>query len=268
VSGTRSRRGRDGPSLEVRRVAARYVTPPSDLDPVERALTYPYEAPAHDYVFRGGRAERVAALTAADRRDRVPVLAFGSNRAPAQLARKFARHPRAVIPVERAFLADFDVVFAPHISGYAAIPAALIRAPGTRVEVAVTWLARELLPRMHKTEGAGVFYDWARLTGIALRSAAGERRGEVFFYRCRAGCLAVDGRPRALAAVPAAGRRLASLEQRDAQRAVMAKLGVAGTVEDFVRQNADDEALRLERDLALWGDALPIGWDGVEVLKT
>lgn len=49
-----------------------------------------------------------------------PVLAVGSNAAPAQLARKFPADmlPEVVIPVLRCVLPDFDVVYAPLISSY------------------------------------------------------------------------------------------------------------------------------------------------------
>ena len=78
--------------------AAAMVTPPAAMDPpagrsgsdqratrtdpsagegpLERALTYPYEAPAHSYLFRDGAAVPVA-IGAADRANRIPVLACG-----------------------------------------------------------------------------------------------------------------------------------------------------------------------------------------------
>jgi len=51
----------------------------------------------------------------------VPVLAVGSNGSPQQLARKFppAKFPNGVlIPVVRAVLEDFDVVYAPLLAAY------------------------------------------------------------------------------------------------------------------------------------------------------
>jgi len=53
----------------------------------------------------------------------VPVLAVGSNGSPQQLARKFppAKFPNGVlIPVVRAVLEDFDVVYAPLLAAYGA----------------------------------------------------------------------------------------------------------------------------------------------------
>lgn len=54
----------------------------------------------------------------------VPVLAIGSNGSPQQLARKFpaSRFPDGVlIPVVRAVLEDFDVVYAPLLAAYGAV---------------------------------------------------------------------------------------------------------------------------------------------------
>lgn len=53
------------------------------------------------------------------------VLAIGSNGSPEQLARKFqqSRFPgRVLIPVVRAVLEDFDVVYAPLIAAYGSCP--------------------------------------------------------------------------------------------------------------------------------------------------
>ena len=57
-----------------------------------------------------------------------PVLAVGSNAAPAQLARKFPAEQfpdGVVIPVLRCVLPDFDVVYAPLISSYGSCTGAL-----------------------------------------------------------------------------------------------------------------------------------------------
>ena len=154
-------------------VAARPMfTPPSDMDPVERATTYPYLIPESSYLFENGAwqaAEIGSALTAG----RTPVIACGSNRSPEQLARKFADFDEAVIPVQRAWLEDFDVVYAAHITGYGSVAANLQHVAGTRVEVSITWLADDQMDRMHATEGLGHNYHYARLYGLALHPEGG-----------------------------------------------------------------------------------------------
>jgi hypothetical protein len=237
-----------------------YYLPPDDVAPLERALTYPYDPPHHDFILRGGRAEPVAALGEADRAGRIAVLALGSNRAPAQLDM-----PDAVVPVERARLAGFDVVYAAHLSRYAAIAATLAASPGTTVEVSITWLAPALMPRMHATEGLGKAYDYARLDGIALRTLGRRAFRRIDFYLCRAGALALDGAPRAVATIAAEGRRFAARDQYGIQAEVARRLGFAGTVEKFVRANRR-ETVRIanEARLAGWGE--PLAWPKVTVL--
>ncbi|HEY7610239.1 MAG TPA: hypothetical protein VIF14_13475 [Alphaproteobacteria bacterium] len=239
--------------------AAAMVTPPAAMDPLERALSYPYSAPAHSYVFRGGVAVP-AAICAADRAGRIPVLACGSNRAPAQLKRKFAAVPDALIPVERVFLADFDSVYAAHISGYGAIAATLQHCPGCSVELFITWLPESLMPRMHATEGRGTFYDYVRLEGIALAGEGGVRFDSAYAYAFRGGCLNLGGAEAAVAAVPAAGRRFRALTEEEVQAAAQAKLGESGQLADFVLAAVHDQAVRLAREARLCADAIPFAW--------
>jgi len=239
--------------------AAAMVTPHAVMDPLERALSYPYEAPAHSYLFRGGEAVP-AAIGPRDREGRIPVIACGSNRAPAQLRRKFAGSPDALIPVERVFLADFDSVYAAHISGYGSIAATLQHCPGVRVELFITWLPEALMPRMHATEGRGAFYDYVRLDGLALESESGARYDRAYGYSFRGGCLNLDGRAAAVAAVPAQGRRWRALSEAEAQAAAMAKLGESGPLEAFVLAAVHDQAVRLAREARLCADAIEFAW--------
>lgn len=234
--------------------------PPSDIDPIARALTYPYPAPPHDYVFRTRGVEPVAALTEAHRHGRVPILAIGSNRSPAQLRRKFADMPHAVVAVERVQLDDLDVVYSSHLSGYGAVAATLLRSPGTRVEISITWLGPELMSRMHATEGIGTFYDFVELGSLAGRRFDGAAFERAFAYVCRLGALAIDGEARAVDAIAANHRRWPAIGQREAQAAVIAKLGERIGVERFIAENVADPSLRLARESRAAADSLPFDW--------
>ncbi|DBB14910.1 TPA: hypothetical protein ACH3X3_004508 [Trebouxia sp. C0006] len=111
-----------------------------------------------------------------------PVLAVGSNAAPAQLARKFPAElfpDGVVIPVLRCVLPDFDVVYAPLISSYGSCTATLEYSPGSAVAIFVTYLQPNLLQRMHETEGA---YNLCELTEVQLQIGLGlqdYRKGKV-----------------------------------------------------------------------------------------
>lgn len=245
--------------------AAAMLTPPAAMDPLERALSYPYEAPAHSYLFRGGAAAP-ATIGPAERQGCIPVLACGSNRAPAQLRRKFAAMPEAVFAVERVFLGAFDSVYAAHISGYGSIAATLQHSPGTRVELFITWLPEALMDRMHATEGRGAFYDYVRLDGVDLASESGERFASAYAYAFHGGCLNLGGAPAAVAAVPAESRRFRALSEAEVQTAAQKKLGEAGPLGDFVLAAVHDQAVRLAREARLCADALPFAWPHTAVI--
>lgn len=239
--------------------------PPSDLDPVERAMDYPYAIPDCSFVFdRSGwrPAEIGGALTAG----RHPVIACGSNRSPDQLARKYFDFDPVTIPVQRARLADFDVVYAAHITGYGSISACPMPAPGVRVEVSVVWLSDDLMARMHATEGRGQTYDYAILSGLDLALEGGGALGEAFAYIHRGGALNVDGGPVGLAEIAAQGRPCRAWRQPRAIAEVHRRLKHEGTVEDFIRENAADRYLRLAREAVLQRDAHAFSREGCRVV--
>ncbi|MCY3830611.1 MAG: hypothetical protein OXF89_15900 [Rhodospirillaceae bacterium] len=244
--------------------------PPSDLDPVERAMGYPYAIPDCSFVFdkTGGDktgwrpAEIGGALTAG----RHPVIACGSNRSPDQLARKYFDFDAATIPVQRAWLRGFDVVYAAHITGYGAISACPMPAPGVRVEVSVVWLSDDLMDRMHATEGRGHAYDYAVLSGLDLALDGGGGLDEAFAYIHRGGALNVGGGTVGLAEVAATGRACPSWLQPRAIAEVLRRLEYRGTVEDFIRENAADRVLRLAREAVLQQDAHPFAYGGCRVV--
>lgn len=134
------------------------------------ALGYPYPAPEASYVYHDGD---VHAFDPALLTGRTPVLAHGSNRAPGQLARKFAHFPRAesTIPVSYVWLHDHDVVFSAHVTSYGAVASTLQHAPGCCARVALTWLDDAQLARMHETEGN---YSFGVLDGVRVVPEVGD----------------------------------------------------------------------------------------------
>jgi len=198
------------------------MTDPDDW--LARALGYPYPAHGGDFLFRDGHPGPLAADHPLD--GLTPVVAVGSNRAPAQLARKFAGMDVAV-PVTRLRAHDVDVVHAAHLAGYGAVPATLAASPGTTVELWITWLDDRALEHMDATEAVGVNYD--RVT-VALRwTEAGPRSPErALLYSARRGLLRLDGALVALAAIPATGRRFPALSQEQVLRRLHADRGDGG----------------------------------------
>ncbi|HWA45896.1 MAG TPA: hypothetical protein VHA10_21930 [Hypericibacter adhaerens] len=240
------------------------------------AMGYPFPIPAHSYLFENGRA--LPWPDAVDYRDRLPVLAIGSNRSPEQLARKFdparfdpGRGPQR-IPVTCAWLEDHDVVFAAHVTGYGAIPANLRRVPGMRVRLAVTWLDPTQLEAMHRTETTGGNYRYVRLDGIRLaleQPGPGGIRSldSVTAYVSPFGFMAHEGQPLGLAALEAEGRPHPAATVAEALDHVRRRARDERSLEDFICGAIGDEALRRRLTLLIRETALPFAHPGVTILQ-
>lgn len=210
-----------------------------------RALDYPYERPAGDWVLTGRRGERRAhpltegAVTTGGRR---AVLAIGANAAPSQLARKFADPSWGDVPVVATTLRDHDVVYAARVSEYGAVPATTVVSPGTAVEVHMTLLTAAQLRRMDETEGLGLAYRRVEVDPALVGAAADT---VVHTYVAMAGVLAVDGRAVALSAVAATGRVLPARTEPE----VLAWVAAArGTTVDHLLDDLLGPAGRARRD--------------------
>ncbi|MFQ5972817.1 MAG: hypothetical protein ACE5Q3_10820 [Alphaproteobacteria bacterium] len=245
MSGTGSSRSEDAGASSPR---------PAEEEWLARALDYPYGAPRRSYILDGGR-ERPFDPDATD--GRVPVVAYGSNQSPRQLRRKFGQKGGAPIPVERARLAEHDVVYSAHLSMYGAVPAALRHVPGTMVDVAVTWLDQDQLVAMHTTEVPNSNYGFARLEGIALALEGGGRLETAYVYLSIRGHLALDGAPVALAEVRADGRGLGAAPQSHMLARVRDRLEPGASLSAFVAGTLSDHGTRRARIAALAAHAIP-----------
>ena len=199
-----------------------WALPEADDALLRLAKGYPYAAPAGSYLYRDGASALLAGpIDPALLAGRVPVVAYGSNRAPEQLHRKFGHlmGEASAIPVTRAWLAGHDVVYSGHMTRYGSISATLHEAPGTRVQVYVTWLTEAQLPRMHETEIGAGNYGYGRVTGISLEVEGGPALSEAFCYLAVHGCLCDPqqaGAPLALSAIAAESRLHRAVDQEGA----------------------------------------------------
>ncbi len=230
---------------------------PDDI--LARARDYPYALPGRSYIWTGTQADpmHVDAFDPAMTDGRTPVLAVGSNQSPQQLARKYGVGSHHAIPVQQATLADFDVVFAAHISTYGAVPAMLQRAPGVDVTLYVTWLDDAQLDIMHKTEGN---YHFAEIADVDLRLDGDRTRESVFLYVARLGHLVHDENPVSLGAVPAEGRRNAGRTTAEMLRHVQERLAHEGDHDDFVLRLVDDPHYRRSCIERLSEDSVPFDY--------
>lgn len=264
---------------------------------LDRATAYPYAPPPHSYLFvngealeivdpggdpvRDGRlrvdgrvapsAEALEALGAADAEGldgRAPVLAYGSNAAPEQLARKYGGFAGdVVIPVLRARLSGYDVVYSAHFTRYGAIPATLEPSAGTVAEVAVVFLTPGQLAVMHESEIAAVNYSYGRLSGLTLALDGAAPRDAAFVYLTRYGSLALSGAPLALAAIAAGGRRFAAASEREVLGLARDRLAPGRPLDAFILETVEDEALRRARTAELRRHARPPEFSGFEVIE-
>lgn len=177
---------------------------------LRRASAYPYAVPEHSFLQRGARTEELPA--AFDLAGREPLLAYGSNAAPEALARKLAADPETTLPLIRAELDDFDVVYSAHLSPYGAVPATLHASAGATVPVFIAY-PNEVQHRLLAATEPN--YERHRLTGIRCRPERGEPLAAIDAFLSRHGCLLVDGEPLALAAIPTGGRTFAAMTETE-----------------------------------------------------
>ena len=180
---------------------------------LRRATAYPYEIPSRSFVQLG--AETIALTELPDLRDRRPLLAYGSNAAPEALTRKLAADPDTPLPLVRAELDEFDVVYSDHLSPYGAVPATLHPSPGTTAPAFVAYPTERQRRLLAATEPN---YEEHRLSPISCRPELGDPVTEVGAFLSRHGYLLLDGSPVALSAIAARGRRFPALDQTAAKR--------------------------------------------------
>ena len=208
---------------------------------LQRARSYPYDFPEHSFIYQDGT---LRAFDPALTDKRTPVLAIGSNQSPHRLTQKFGDDASHVIPVQRAQLADFDVVFSAHISAYGAVPAMLQTSPGATVAIAVTWLNDEQLEIMHATEIVGANYWFAQLQQVNVTLDDGAIHHQAFAYLSSKGHLNIDSAPAALSAIQCTNRRNRALSTAQALEHVRQRVAREVEADQFVHRLIDDDDYR------------------------
>jgi len=232
------------------------VDPGATAAILKRALDYPYATPGHSYLYRDGEAaELPAGRPGLD--GRTPLLAYGANAAPTALARKLAPLPIVGMPVLRAELEGFDVVYSAHVSPYGAIPGTLRPSEGAIAPVFVVYPNEEQLALLSATEPN---YELRRLSGVICRVEEAGILNAVDAFASRHGCLTLDAHDVALAAVASANRSLPALTEREVQARVRDLLEPRASLEDFVIAGVDP-AVAASRTAALRATANPAVFD-------
>lgn len=175
---------------------------------------------------------------------RTPVLAVGSNQSPERLAQKFGDDASHVIPVERARLKHFDVVYSAHISSYGAVPAMLQVSEYSEVELAVTWLNDAQLEIMHHTEVRAANYAFALIEKIELSFEGSGQASSAYAYVSSRGHLSHNGEAVALAAIECGGRRYPAMSTAQALEVVRERVAPELEADAFVLKLIADAIFR------------------------
>jgi hypothetical protein len=172
----------------------RVAAPEQAGEIVKRALAYPYPSPERSFVQLGARSLDLPE-GGPELSGRAPLLAYGANAAPVALTRKLAPLPDQPLPVLRAELEGFDVVYSAHLSPYGAVPATLRPRPGTVAAVFVAYPTAEQRRLLTATEPN---YELETLSGISCRLEGATELTALEVYLSRHGELQLDGAPIAL----------------------------------------------------------------------
>lgn len=196
---------------------------------LRRALAYPYATPERSYVYRDGEAHELPP-DGPDLTDRTPLLSYGANSAPEALAWKLASLPGQELPVLRAELGGFEVVYSAHVSPYGAVPATLVESPGTVAPVFILHPTPEQHALLTASEPN---YNLVELpVPLAMRTETATRQMEG--YRSRHGPLELDGSPVALTAIKSSGRTLPELDEPAILERVRTRLEPHLSLEAFI----------------------------------
>lgn len=179
-----------------------------------------------------------------------PAIGYGSNPAPSQLARKYAKQSAigsAAIPVMKGRLSGYDVVWTPVFVGYGSMPATITPSPGTDVDIWVTWLSKAFVEHMSETEHIGEsLYAFAELTGVDYAFDGPDPQKLRVYISCF-GALTVGGETLAVASVPALQRRFRPVDSPTALTAIEATIGWQGSVLDLLYANVSEPEERARR---------------------
>lgn len=245
-----------------------WPVPQKRADRLALAKSYPYRIPEESFLYVDGKTWALDGFDGRDVAGRTPVLAVGSNQSPDQLRRKFGGFATSVvIPVTRAWLADFDVVFASHVTRYGSIPGNLWPMQGMRVRLSINWLTHDQLAHMHGSEIAGENYVYARLPDIDLSITDGPLLNNVFAHVSRHGAMNVDGKPAGLSALAAEGRPHRALDQAAALGFLRDQVALATELDEFILQGIADKDARRGRTEFLRRAALPFDWPRLEIVE-
>jgi len=186
------------------------------------------------------------------------LLAYGSNASLEGLSRKFSRRKEAAaLPVARATLQDFDIVYSSHISPYGAIPAALQYCPGARTAVHVLVATEAQRRLLRETEPNYIF---AQLSHIGVQLDLGPTLSSIGVFLTRHGMLTHEGAELGVAAVQTESRRYPSITEERALGVARDLTAPGLDIDSFILENVNDVSLSRRRTERLKVAARPFAY--------
>jgi hypothetical protein len=258
---------------------------------LERATTYPYDIPGSCYALACGGVlplvgidvrsalgcevledGRVRTLREwATSRDMnvdgldVPelLLAYGSNASVSGLSRKLADCLQtSLVPVAKATLSNFDVVYSAHLTSYGAVPATLQHSPGSVTTAYVLVTSPAQCGLLRRTEPN---YHFAELTEVDMRLELGPRLSTISAVISRHGALTLNGTEVGLAAVETHNRRFPAASQHEVLGAVRDIVAPGADFDHFVLENVRNPELARRRSEELKRTARPFAYESWRV---
>ncbi len=184
---------------------------------IKRAINYPYEAPDEDYLYLDGKVHGIERLGALQNKPEewINIVAYGSNRSPEQLRRKFPHN----VPVisKKISLKDHDVVRSAHFTSYASIPATVISSPGSTAHLFLQRYPAVALERLHGSEALGRNYEFLKIDKKLMDIKV---QGEVFIYKSLHGVLKLNGKACAFTEIKVDQRTIPQFSQPELMKKV------------------------------------------------
>ena len=248
-----------------------FVLPLDEIDPVGFALSYPFERPAGSFVFRSDR--ETVAVAAGTRvvaqgtghadgidvpvvtisatvegetvefADRIPVLASGSNAAPAQLGRKYRDHPEiGPILVQEVEIEGLASVYSAHVARYGSVAATLLPCPSFAARLHLLFVPPDGFAHLNRTESVGGNYLVAALDCCPATVAGASI--PPLAYLSRRGPARFDGHPRRLPGTGDGDGAYEEATQEEIQRRLHALMEEVADLPGFVTRLIGDAAYR------------------------
>lgn len=190
---------------------------------------------------------------------RTALLAYAANRSPERIASKFAdlRGPQSVVPMLKARLTGFDIVYSAHFASYGAIPATLGYRPGVTVDISVLFVDADQLALLDESEGIGVNYERRRFADLDLLIDGVGSVDAADSYVSLHGCFDPgEGLALALSAIPAEGRDLPAASSVEALNAAREQIDPEAFLDDFIAHIAGDSTYRARAAAVLAKNAI------------